>query len=336
LKKNRILITGGAGFIGSHLTHELLIRDFQVTVIDDLSTGTWENLKSLKDRAGLRVLVSSAADKELLKQEIPRHHFVYHLASSVGVKLIIEQPVQTVQNIFQTTDAVLNLCSKYRRPVLITSTSEVYGKSNEIPFKEDADVVMGATSKRRWAYACAKALDEFLALAHYYETTLPVVIVRLFNTVGPRQTGRYGMVLPNLLHQAMTGQPITVYGEGTQTRCFCSVHDVVDALIRFLGCPAAEGQVVNLGSQEEVTILDLARRIKHLTNSNSEIVLVPYEHAYGPGFDDMKRRVPDITRAEELLGWKPSHSLDEIISEMAGAAIRTETGVRHMTAMHAS
>jgi UDP-glucose 4-epimerase len=336
LKNNRILITGGAGFIGSHLTHELLLRDFQVTVIDDLSTGTWENLKSLKDRAGLRVLVSSAADKELLKQEIPRHHFVYHLASSVGVKLIIEQPVQTVQNIFQTTDAVLNLCSKYRRPVLITSTSEVYGKSNEIPFKEDADVVMGATSKRRWAYACAKALDEFLALAHYYETTLPVVIVRLFNTVGPRQTGRYGMVLPNLLHQAMTGQPITVYGEGTQTRCFCSVHDVVDALIRFLGCPAAEGQVVNLGSQEEVTILDLARRIKHLTNSNSEIVLVPYEHAYGPGFDDMKRRVPDITRAEELLGWKPSHSLDEIISEMAGAAIRTETGVRHMTAMHAS
>jgi UDP-glucose 4-epimerase len=244
--------------------------------------------------------------------------------------------VQTVQNIFQTTDAVLNLCSKYRRPVLITSTSEVYGKSNEIPFKEDADVVMGATSKRRWAYACAKALDEFLALAHYYETNLPVVIVRLFNTVGPRQTGRYGMVLPSLLHQAMAGQPMTVYGEGTQTRCFCSVHDVVDALIRFLGCPAAEGQVVNLGSQEEVTILDLARRIKHLTNSTSEIVLVPYEHAYGPGFDDMKRRVPDITRAEELLGWKPSHSLDEIISEMAGVAIRTETGVRHMTATQAS
>jgi UDP-glucose 4-epimerase len=291
-----------------------------VTIIDDLSTGRWQNLEHLKNNSRLRLLVASAADTELLEREIPRHEFVYHLASSVGVKLIIDRPVQTVQNIFQTTDAVLSVCSKYRRPVLITSTSEVYGKSDHIPFKEDSDVVMGSTSKRRWAYACAKALDEFLALAHYYDSNLPVFVVRLFNTVGPRQTGRYGMVLPTLLQQALNDQPMTVYGKGTQARCFCSVHDVVDALSRFLGCPAAVGTVINLGSQEESSILDLATRIKELTGSRSEIVLIPYEQAYGPGFDDMKRRVPDISRAAELLGWKPVRTLDDIIIEMSGAA----------------
>jgi UDP-glucose 4-epimerase len=229
----------------------------------------------------------------------------------------MERPVETVQNIFQTTDAVLNVCSRYRRPTLITSTSEVYGKSDQIPFKEDSDVVMGATAKRRWAYACAKALDEFLALAHYHETNLPVYIVRLFNTVGPRQSGRYGMVLPSLLAQAMAGEPMTVYGEGTQSRCFCSVHDVVNALLRFLDSPQAQGTVINIGSQEEWSIMDLALRIKKLTGSSSKVVLVPYEQAYGPGFDDMKRRVPDISRAQELLGWRPSRNLDDIILEMA-------------------
>jgi nucleoside-diphosphate-sugar epimerase len=316
MKQNRILITGGAGFIGSHLAETLLDRGFSVTIIDDLSTGKWENLQHFKASARLKVLVASAADTALLEREVPRHHFVYHLASSVGVKLIIDRPIETVQNIFHTTDAVLQACSKYRRPVLITSTSEVYGRSDEIPFREDSDVVMGATSKRRWAYACAKALDEFLALAHFYETNLPVFIVRLFNTVGPRQTGQYGMVIPTLLAQAIAGSPMTVYGDGKQARCFCSVHDVVEALTRFPASPAASGTVINLGSQEEVSIMALAERIKKLTGSGSEIVLVPYEEAYGPGFDDMKRRVPDISRASELLHWTPSRTLDEIILEM--------------------
>lgn len=330
MKCDRVLVTGGAGFIGSHLTEALLRQGSWVTVIDDLSTGRWENLDHLKEPARLKVIIASVTDVGLLEREVPTHDFVYHLASSVGVKLIIERPVQTVQNIFQTTEAVLAVCSKYRRPVLLTSTSEVYGKSDKVPFKEDCDTVMGATSKRRWAYACAKALDEFLALAHYTETHLPVFIVRLFNTVGPRQTGRYGMVLPNLLGQAMTGSSMTVYGDGTQSRCFCSVHDITDGLIRFLTSPHAAGKVVNLGSQEEISIMDLARRIQRLTGSSSEIFLVPYEQAYGPGFDDMKRRVPDLRRASELLGWGPSRTLDEIILEMAESLSSTVTGRGHL------
>jgi UDP-glucose 4-epimerase len=317
MKCESVLVTGGNGFIGSHLTEALLRQGLRVTVIDDLSTGQWQNLDHLKKNVQLRVIIASAADTDLLEREIPTHDFVYHLASSVGVKLIIEQPVQTVRNILQTTEAVLAVCSKYRRPVLVTSSSEVYGKADKVPFQEDSDTIMGATSKPRWAYACAKALDEFLALAHYHETHLPVFIVRLFNTVGPRQTGRYGMVVPNLLDQAMSGNSMTVYGNGTQSRCFCSVHDVTDGLIRFLTSPHAAGRVVNLGSQEEISIIDLAKRIKKLTRSNSEIVLVPYEHAYGPGFDDMRRRVPDLRRASELLGWAPSRTLEEIVLEMA-------------------
>jgi UDP-glucose 4-epimerase len=316
----RILITGGAGFIGSHLAEELLGRGLAVTVIDDLSTGRWSNLDHLSDKR-LRVIVASAADAKLLENEIPRHDFVYHLASAVGVKLIIDQPVQTVRNIVQTTETVMEVCSKYRRPVLVTSTSEVYGKSDSIPFREDSDVVMGATSKRRWAYACAKALDEFLVLAHSYETNLPVFIVRLFNTVGPRQTGRYGMVVPTLIEQALSGSPMTVYGSGQQRRCFCSVHDVVDALTRFLENPSAAGKVVNIGTQEEITILGLAETVKQLTGSSSEIVLVPYAKAYGPGFDDMPRRLPDLTRADELLGWKPMRKLRDIIIEIASTFV---------------
>lgn len=313
----KILITGGAGFIGSHLTEELLGRDMAVTIIDNLSTGNWSNLDHLSHDKRLRVIVASADDTRLLEKEVPRHDFVYHLASAVGVKLIIDQPVHTVQNIVETTEAVMNACSKYRRPVLLTSTSEVYGKSEAIPFREDADIVMGATSKRRWAYACAKALDEFLVLAHSYETNLPVFIVRLFNTVGPRQTGRYGMVLPSLIEQALSGKPMTVYGSGRQSRCFCSVHDVVSALTRFLESPGAAGKVINIGTEEEITILALAEKIKHLTASTSEILLVPYEQAYGPGFDDMMRRVPDLTRANELLGWAPKRRLNDIITEIA-------------------
>jgi UDP-glucose 4-epimerase len=313
----RILITGGAGFIGSHLTEELLSRDMAVTVIDDLSTGAWSNLDHLSSNKHLRVIVASASDRKLLEKEIPRHDFVYHLASAVGVKLIIERPVETVRNIVQTTESVMEVASKYRRPVLVTSTSEVYGKSDSIPFREDSDVVMGATAKRRWAYACAKALDEFLVLAHFYETNLPVFIVRLFNTVGPRQTGRYGMVLPTLVEQALSGNPMTVYGSGKQSRCFCSVHDVVDALTRFLECSGAAGKVINIGTKEEITILALAEKIKYLTRSTSPIILIPYDKAYGPGFDDMPRRVPDLTRAHELLGWAPRSTLGEIIPEIA-------------------
>ena len=252
-----------------------------------------------------------------MEAEVAQHDLVYHLASAVGVKLIIEKPVETVETIFHGTDVVLKAASKFRRPVLLTSTSEVYGKSEAIPFKEDADVVMGPTSKRRWAYACAKALDEFLALAHFYQTNLPVHIVRLFNTVGPRQTGQYGMVLPSFVRQALDGQSMTVFGDGSQRRCFCSVFDVVDALVRLPQAPAAAGKVVNVGSQEEVTIQELAERVRAVCGSKSEIVHVPYESAYGPGFDDMRRRVPDLSRVRGLIGWAPKHNLDAIIAQVA-------------------
>lgn len=311
-----ILITGGAGFVGSHLTERLLRDGHRVTIIDDLSTGRWKNIDHLRTNPDVRVLIASAAERELVRTEVAQHDYVYHLASAVGVKRIIERPVATVRTIFETTDIVLDACSRFRRPMLLTSTSEVYGKSEEIPFKEEADVVMGATSKRRWAYACAKALDEFLALAHFYETSLPVYIVRLFNTVGPRQTAQYGMVLPNFVRQALQGQPLTVYGDGSQRRCFVSVHDVVEALTRLLDAEAVVGNVVNLGSQEEISIKELAMRVISLADSRSEVVFVPYEQAYGPGFDDMMRRIPDLTRAKTLLGWSPQRSLNSIINEI--------------------
>ena len=310
------LITGGAGFIGSHLAERLLARGCAVTVIDDLSTGRWSNVEPLSGHDRFRVIIASATERDLLEREVPNHDVVFHLASAVGVKLIIEQPVKTVDTIYQATDQVLSTCRRYRKRVVITSTSEVYGKSVEVPFREDADVVMGPTEKRRWAYACAKALDEFLGLAHYYETKLPVFIVRLFNTVGPRQTGQYGMVLPSFAGQALRGDPLTVYGDGEQRRCFCSVHDVVDALERLPATPRAAGMVINLGSQEEISMADLARRVIAHTGSRSTIELVPYEKAYGVGFDDMRRRVPDLGRAREILGWTPKRSLDEIITSV--------------------
>jgi UDP-glucose 4-epimerase len=311
------LITGGAGFIGSHLAESLLKEDWRVTIIDDLSTGQWSNLAPLESHPNLSVVVGSAADRALLEREVPRHDLVYHLASSVGVKLIVEQPVKTVENTFTTTDSVLSICARYRRPVLITSSSEVYGKSTAIPFKETDDVVMGPTEKRRWAYACAKALDEFLGLAHFDETQLPVFIVRLFNTVGPRQTGQYGMVLPTFVRQALAGEPLTVYGDGQQQRCFCAVSDIVEALRRVPTVREAAGRVINLGSQEETSILALAQRVIRLCDASSEIQLIPYDQAYAKGFDDMARRVPDLTRAKDLLGWSPRQSLDDIIRDVA-------------------
>src|SRR5215216_557107 len=312
-----VLITGGAGFIGSHLSEALLGTGCHVTVIDDLSTGKWSNVAHLEEDPNFTIIITSAGDRDLLEKEVPKHDVVYHLASAVGVKLIIEEPVKTIETIFHSTDLVLRACSKYRRPFLLTSTSEVYGRSDAIPFREDEDVVMGPTEKRRWAYACAKALDEFLALAHFYETHLPVFIVRLFNTVGPRQVSQYGMVLPSFVRQALEGKPITVYGDGNQQRCFCSVYDVVEGLIKLLGVPSATGKVVYLGSQEEVSIRALAERVRDILCSSSEIVYIPYEEAYGPGFDDMRRRVPDLTRAKDLLGWEPKYSIDETIMQIA-------------------
>ena len=315
-----ILITGGAGFIGSHLAERLLAMGRRVTVIDDLSTGRWGNIEHLESHPSFRAIVASAAEPGLLATEVPAHDLVYHLASAVGVRLIIERPVETAQTIFNVTDAVFSACSRFRRPVLLTSTSEVYGKSTAVPFREDADTVMGPTEKRRWAYACAKALDEFLALAHFYETRLPVFIVRLFNTVGPGQSSQYGMVLPNFVEQALAGKPVTVFGDGSQRRCFCSVSDVVEALVKLPQIGRAAGMVVNVGSQEEVTIKELAERVIKRCNSTSTIELVPYERAYGEGFDDMPRRVPDLTRAIELMSWRPQRTLDQIISDVAAYA----------------
>lgn len=316
MNQQKILITGGAGFIGSHLTEALLKLGHEVTIIDNLSTGRWGNIEHLEGQAGFRAIIASAGEEKLIEAEIARHDFVYHLASAVGVKLIIERPVETVETIVNTTDTVLRACSRYRRPVLLTSTSEVYGKSTQIPFKETDDVVMGATEKRRWAYACAKAVDEFLALAHFYQTNLPVYIVRLFNTVGPRQSGQYGMVLPRFVKQALHGEPLTVYGDGTQQRCFCSVHDVVKGLIALPTSTAARGQVVNIGTQEEVSIVDLAQQVKAQCQSPSEIRFIPYSEAYGEGFDDMQRRVPDLTRAQTYIDWKPQYNLEQIIQQV--------------------
>jgi UDP-glucose 4-epimerase len=315
-----VLVTGGAGFIGSHLADALMASGRQVTVIDDLSTGRWSNIEHLANEEGFRAIVASVADPVLMEKEVQRHDVVYHLASAVGVKLVIEQPIKTVETIVRTTDVVMEACSKYRTPVVLTSTSETYGKSKGIPFKEDDDVVLGATSKRRWAYAAAKLLDEFLALAHHHETGLPVYIARLFNTVGPRQMSQYGMVVPTFVSQALQNQPITVFGDGTQQRCFTAVDDVIDALMRFPLTPAAQGQVVNIGANSEMSMMALAQLVKDTCDSQSEIVLVPYEKAYGTGFDDMARRIPDITRASELLGWQPTRSIESIVEEVVAGA----------------
>lgn len=311
----RFLITGGAGFIGSHLTETLIQGGHQVTVIDDLSTGTWQNIAHLEKEPGFRAIIASVDDPDLLEKEVPGHDFVYHLASAVGVQLIIDRPVETVQRIVRTTDSLVDACARYRRPLLLTSTSEVYGKSEAIPFDEESDVVMGATSKRRWAYAGAKMLDEFLVLAHHYQSSLPVYIVRLFNTVGPRQTGQYGMVVPRFIQAAMKNEPLEIFGDGQQKRCFCCVYDVVDALTRFAlqDVPQAVGKVINIGSHEEVSIEELAQRVIRVLDSQSSMVYIPYELAYGPGFDDMRQRIPSLVRANQWLGWSPETKLDEII-----------------------
>jgi len=312
----RHLITGGAGFIGSHLCEQLIAAGDDVLVLDDLSTGRFENVAALEGGGRFRFILGSVNEADLVTECVRQCDAVMHLASAVGVRLIIDQPVRTIETIVSGTDVVLRICARYRKPVLITSSSEVYGKSEKLPFRETDDSVMGPTTQRRWSYACAKALDEFLALAHWYEHRLPVVIVRLFNTVGPRQTGQYGMVIPRLVRQGLDGEPITVYGDGKQTRCFAHVRDVVEALPKLVQLPAARGQIYNLGSTEEVTIFELARRVKDATGGRSEITFVPYEEAYVEGFEDMRRRVPDLAKVEKAIGYRPKRGLDEILCDV--------------------
>ncbi len=313
----KALITGGAGFVGSHLTERLLEGGDEVHVIDDLSTGSIENIEPFKGRPGFHYTIETIMNGPVLAEMVDRVDVVFHLAAAVGVRLIVESPVNTIETNVHGTEKVLALANKKRKKVVFTSTSEVYGKADTVPFREDGDLVMGPTSKGRWSYACSKAIDEFLALAYHKEKRLPVVVVRLFNTVGPRQTGRYGMVIPNFVKQALLGHPITVFGDGTQTRCFTDVRDVVGQLTALAEAPSAVGEVFNVGNdREEVTILDLAKRVKTRSGSKSEIVLVPYEKAYEEGFEDMQRRVPDLSKLRALTGYEPQVGLDEILDRV--------------------
>jgi nucleoside-diphosphate-sugar epimerase len=312
----RYLITGGAGFIGSHLADRLLREGHTVTAIDDLCTGAIQNIETLKTRRGFNYIIESIFNRPLLAELIDDHDAVFHLAASVGVRLIVESPVRTIETNVKGTEIVLELANKKKKTVLIASTSEVYGKSIKVPFCEDDDLVMGATQKGRWSYACSKAIDEFLALAYWKEKKLPVVIVRLFNTVGPRQTGRYGMVLPNFVRAALAAQPLTVFGDGTQSRCFCHVNDTVGALAQLIEHPQSVGQIFNVGSGEEITIGDLAALVKTMTGSASPIQHIPYDEAYEEGFEDMHRRVPDISRIRNLLNFQPTHDIRQIVQSV--------------------
>jgi UDP-glucose 4-epimerase len=313
----RCLITGGAGFVGGHLAEALLARGDTVHVIDDLSTGSIENIEALKEDRRFHYVIDSVMNERVLAELIDRVDVVFHLAAAVGVRLIVESPVNTIETNVHGTELVLKLANKKKKKVLLASTSEVYGKSNDVPFHEESDLVMGATHKGRWSYACSKALDEFLALAYHKEKRLPVVIVRLFNTVGPRQTGRYGMVIPNFVKQALLGHPITVYGDGSQSRCFTYVGDVVSALISLVEHDGAVGQVFNVGNDaREISILELAQKVKERTQSQSEIKIVPYDQAYEAGFEDMPRRVPDLTKIRALTGYQPKVELDEILDRV--------------------
>jgi UDP-glucose 4-epimerase len=313
----KALITGGAGFVGSHLAEALLARGDEVHVIDNLSTGSIENIEHLKSQPHFHYVIDTIMNEPVLAELVDRVDVVFHLAAAVGVRLIVESPVNTIETNVHGTERVLKHANKKRKKVLITSTSEVYGKANATPFREDGDLVLGPTSKGRWSYACSKAIDEFLALAYYKEKRLPVVVARLFNTVGPRQTGRYGMVIPNFVKQALLGHPLTVYGDGTQRRCFSYVTDIVGQLIALAGEERAIGEVWNIGNdREEVTIRELAERVKARTGAKSEIVLVPYDRAYEEGFEDMLRRVPDLSKIRSLTGYEPQVALDGILDRV--------------------
>jgi len=318
----KALITGGAGFIGSHLAERLLQCGHEVGIIDNLSTGSIDNIAHLKNTSGFSYVIDTIDNEPLLAEWIDRSDVVFHLAAAVGVKLIVERPVYTIETNVHGTEVVLKHANKKNKLVVLASTSEVYGKSTDVPFREGAELVLGATVKHRWAYACSKLLDEFLALAYWKERKLPVVIARLFNTVGPRQTGQYGMVLPTFVRQALGEQPITVFGDGRQSRSFTYVGDVVDALIGLATEPKAVGEVFNIGNTNEVTIRELAERVRTLTGSTSVIQYVPYDQAYEAGFEDMPRRVPDISKIRALVGYEPTVHLDEILTRVI-ASLRT-------------
>jgi UDP-glucose 4-epimerase len=312
----RILITGGAGFIGSHLSDLLISHGHDVTVIDDLSTGSMDNIREAKESPRFQYFIDTIFNKPLLAELIDDAEIVFHLAAAVGVLNIVESPVRTIETNVGGSELVLELAAKKKKRVLIASTSEVYGKSTKFPFSEEDDLVLGPTTKGRWSYACSKAIDEFLALAYYRERKLPVTIVRLFNTVGPRQTGRYGMVLPTFVRQALSGEPLTVFGNGEQSRCFTHVGDIVSGLGQCVSSNAAIGQVFNLGNTEEVTMNALAEKVIEATESTSAIKYLSYDEAYGEGFEDMQRRVPDISKARQWFGYTPTQSLDDIIESV--------------------
>ena len=323
----RYLITGGAGFIGSHLAERLVDRGDRVVLLDNLSTGSVENIRHLKSSAHLEYHLDNIENRQLLAELVDDADVIVHLAAAVGVKLIVESPVRTIETNVNGTQLILEAACKKKKLVLTASTSEVYGKSTNIPFREDADLVLGPTTKGRWSYAASKALDEFLALSYWKEKKLPVVIVRLFNTVGPRQTGRYGMVLPNFIKSALENSPIYVYGSGKQSRCFCDVRDTVEGLIRLMDTERAIGEVVNVGNTEEITIEDLAHKVKESTASSSVIEYVPYDQAYEPGFEDMMRRLPCVDKLFSLTGFRPQTSLPEIIDRVAAYFQRRAEGV---------
>ncbi len=316
----KYLITGGAGFVGSHLADELLRRGNQVVIMDDLSTGGIENIEHLRDQSGFRYVIDTIMNRPILAELVDQCDMIFHLAAAVGVRLIVESPVRTIETNVRATELVFELAAKKRKKVLITSTSEVYGKSEKLPYTEEDDLLIGPPNKGRWSYACSKGLDEFLAIAYWREKKLPTIVVRLFNTIGPRQTGHYGMVVPNFVRQALAGEPITVFGDGTQSRCFGWVGDVVGALIALSNHPEAVGKVFNIGNDEEVTILELAQKIKKITGSQSPIQMIPYDQAYEAGFEDMHRRIPSLDRIRQLVGFKPTKTLDQMLETIVDHA----------------
>ncbi len=322
----KYLITGGCGFVGSHLADLLLEQGHSVWVIDDLTTGSIQNILHLKGRKGFQYVIDSVMNEPLLAELIDQADGIFHLAAVVGVRIVVEEPIRNITTNIDSTSVVLKHASKKGKKVLLTSTSEVYGKSDRVPYGEEQDLLYGPTTKSRWSYAFSKAVDEFLALAHYRTRALPVVIVRLFNTVGPRQTGAYGMVIPRFVQQALMSESMTVYGDGRQSRCFCHVADVTRALARLMETPAALGEIFNLGSDEEISILQLAQVVQKATGSTAPITLVPYEQAYSPGFEDMQRRIPDLSKIRKAIGFRPEHNLEKIVADVV-AHTRDRLGI---------
>lgn len=313
----KYLITGGCGFIGSHLAERLIADGHDVTILDDLSTGVLANVVNIERHPNFRLQIGSICDDRLVSEVVQECDRIFHLASAVGVRLIMDKPIETIETIVTGTQVVLKYANRFGKPTLLTSTSEVYGKSTSVPFMEDGDRLEGPTTKHRWAYACAKALDEFLAMAYWKSNGFPIVVVRLFNTVGPRQSGQYGMVIPNFVQRALAGDALQVFGTGTQSRCFCHVADIICGLVGLMNCPAALGEVINLGSTDEITLTQLAKFVIKETSSTSKIEYLSYESVFGDGFEDMLRRVPSIAKAKKLIGWTPEHSLKKIIADVA-------------------